>query len=180
MTHASMPSSPRPWNQCPPMQPLHDVPLYCQFAQLDPGTSRLPDESTILSRLLETNNLAVALMTTINQRLADKGLILKTGSVIDATLISAPTSTKNKDGQRDPQMHQTKKGNQWHFGVKAHIGVDMESGLVHSVQGTAANAHDITQAHAVLHGDEQVVFADASYRGVEKREEVIQHHPTVQ
>jgi transposase, IS5 family len=161
---------------------LHDMPLYCQFAQLDPGTSRLPDETTILRfrHLLQTHNLAVALMATINQRLADKGLILKTGSVIDATLIAAPTSTKNKDGQRDPEMHQTKKGNQYYFGMKAHIGVDVDSGLVHSVVGTAANAHDITQAHALLHGQEQVVFADAGYRGVDKRDEVIQQHPAVQ
>ena len=91
--------------------------------------------------------------------------------------IAAPSSTKNSKGERDPEMHQTKKGNQWHFGMKAHIGVDADSGLVHTVATTAANAHDITQAHALLHGEEDVVFADSGYRGVEKRDEVQELHP---
>jgi IS5 family transposase len=105
--------------------------------------------------------------------------MLKTGTVVDATLIAAPSSTKNKSGERDPEMHQTKKGNQWHFGMKAHIGVDADSGLVHTVTTTAANAHDVTQAHALLHGGESVVFADSGYRGVEKRDEVQEQHPQV-
>ena len=152
---------------------LHDVPLYCQFAQLDPGLSRLPDESTILRfrHLLEAGDLSQQIMAAINATLAAKGLLLKTGTVVDATLIAAPSSTKNKDGERDPEMHQTKKGNQWHFGMKAHIGVDADSGLVHSVIGTAANACDVTQGHDLLHGDESVVFADAGYQGAEKRAE---------
>jgi IS5 family transposase len=91
--------------------------------------------------------------------------------VVDATLIAAPSSTKNNSGKRDPQMHQTKKGNQWHFGMKAHIGVDAESGLVHTVIGTAANVNDVTQGHALLHGEEADVFADAGYQGVMKRPE---------
>jgi IS5 family transposase len=91
--------------------------------------------------------------------------------VVDATLIAAPSSTKNRRGERDPEMHQAKKGNQWHFGMKAHIGVDAETGLVHSVVGTAANVSDVTQAHALLHGGETVVYADAGYQGVERREE---------
>jgi IS5 family transposase len=107
----------------------------------------------------------------INAGLAKQGLLLKTGTLVDATLIAAPSSTKNKDGQRDPEMHQTKKGNQWSFGMKTHIGVDAESGLVHSVIGTAANVNDVTQAAALLHGEEKVVFADAGYEGVSKREE---------
>ena len=86
--------------------------------------------------------------------------MLKTGTVVDASIIATPSSTTNKDGQRDPEMHQTKKGNQWHFGMKVHIGVDAQSGLVHSVIGTAANVNDVTQASALTHGDEQVVFAD--------------------
>ena len=152
---------------------LHDVSLYCEFAHLDPGATRLPDESTILRfrHLLEQNNLSIQLLATINATLAQKGLMLKTGTVVDATLIAAPNSTKNSSGERDPQMHQTKKGNQWHFGMKAHIGVDADSGLVHSVIGTAANVNDVTQGHGLLHGQEQVVFADAGYQGATKRPE---------
>jgi IS5 family transposase len=152
---------------------LHDVPLYCQFAQLDPGLSRLPDESTILRfrHLLEAGDLSLQIMAAINATLSAKGLMLKTGTVVDATLIAAPSSTKNKDGERDPEMQQAKKGNQWHFGMKAHIGVDADSGLVHSVIGTAANINDVTQGHGLLHGQEAVVFADAGYQGAEKRAE---------
>lgn len=91
--------------------------------------------------------------------------MLKRGTVVDATLIAAPSSTKNKDGQRDPEMHQTKKGNQWHFGMKAHIGVDADSGLVHTVTTTPANAHDVTQAAALLHGQENIVFAETRATG---------------
>ncbi len=94
------------------------------------------------------------------------GLMLKTGTVVDATLIAAPSSTKNDKGERDPEMHQTKKGNQWQFGMKAHIGVDADSGLMHTVTTTPANAHDVTQAHVLLYGQEEVVFADSGYRGV--------------
>lgn len=152
---------------------LHDVPLYREFARLDAGMSRLPDESTILRfrHLLESHNLSPKLLATINALLADKGLLLKTGTAVDATLIAAPSSTKNASGERDPEMHQTKKGNQWHFGMKAHIGVDAESGLVHTVIGTAANVNDVTQGHALLHGDETDVFADAGYQGAMKRPE---------
>ena len=152
---------------------LHDVSLYCEFAHLDPGATRLPDESTILRfrHLLEENNLSIQLLATINATLAIKGLLLKAGTAVDATLIAAPSSTKNGSGERDPEMHQTKKGNQWHFGMKAHIGVDADSGLVHTVIGTAANVNDVTQGHALLHGEETVVFADAGYQGADKRED---------
>ena len=152
---------------------LHDVSLYCEFAHLDPGAMRLPDETTILRfrHLLEENNLSIQLLATINATLATKGLMLKTGTVVDATLIAAPSSTKNSTRERDPEMHQTKKGKQWHFGMKAHIGVDADSGLVHTVIGTAANVNDVTQGHGLLHGDEQVVFADAGYQGAAKRAE---------
>ncbi|MDP0977430.1 transposase, partial [Klebsiella pneumoniae] len=94
----------------------------------------------------------------------------RTGTVVDATIIAAPSSTKNKDGERDPEMHQTKKGNQWHFGMKAHIGADADSGLVHSVIGTAANVNDVTQAARLLHGQESDAWGDAGYQGVDKRE----------
>jgi IS5 family transposase len=105
--------------------------------------------------------------------------MLHSGTVIDATIIAAPSSTKNSSGKRDPETHQTKKGNQWHHGMKGHAGVDADSGLVHSVSTTAANAHDVTQASELLHGEETDVFADSGYRGVEKREEIQAKHPDV-
>ena len=114
--------------------------------------------------LLNKHELAPKVLATINATLAQQGLMLKTGTVVDATIIAAPSSTKNKDGERDPEMHQTKKGNQWHFGMKAHIGVDAESGLVHSVVGTAANVNDVTQAGKLLHGEEIDAWGDAGYR----------------
>ncbi|MEC5216966.1 IS5 family transposase [Actimicrobium sp. GrIS 1.19] len=152
---------------------LHDVPLYREFAELDAGMSRLPDESTILRfrHLLEKHALSAQLLATINATLAKRGLLLKTGTVVDATLIAAPSSTKNSKGERDPEMHQAKKGNQWYFGMKAHIGVDADSGLVHTVIGTAANVNDVTQGHALLHGEEVEVFADAGYQGANNRPE---------
>ena len=133
---------------------------------------RIPDETTILNlrRLLEKHELAAGILGVINGYLGDRGLSLRQGTIVDATLIHAPSSTKNKDGKRDPEMHQPKKGNQYYFGMKAHIGVDDESGLVHSVVGTA-NLADITQVDKLLHGDENVVCADAGYTGVEKRPE---------
>lgn len=150
---------------------LYDTPLYCEFAQLDPGMDRLPDESTILRfrHLLEANDLALQIMATVNAMLTARGLLLKAGTAVDATLIAAPSSTKNATGTRDPEMHSAKKGNQWHFGMKAHIGVDADSGLVHTVIGTAANVNDVTQGHDLLHGEEEVVFADAGYQGAMKR-----------
>ena len=160
---------------------LYDTPMFREYAGLDMGEDNLPDESTILRfrHLLETHELSLQILSTVNATLSAKGLLLKQGTVVDATLIAAPSSTKNQDGERDPEMHQTKKGNQWHFGMKAHAGVDADSGLVHSVATTAANAHDITQAHALLHGEETDVFADSGYRGVEKREEIQVQHPDV-
>ena len=152
---------------------LQDVPFCCEFAQLDPGMGRLPDESTILRfrYLLEANNLSLQIMATINATLATKGLLLKTGTVVDATLIAAPSYTKNSTAERAPEIRQTKKGNQWHFGMKGHIGVVADSGLVYTVIGTAANVHDVTQGHELLHGDEKMVFADAGYKGADRREE---------
>lgn len=160
---------------------LHDIPLYREFAQLDVGTTRLPDESTILRfrHLLEAHDLGAQIREAVNAQLQRQGLLLKTGTVVDAPLIAAPSSTKNAKGERDPEMHQTKKANQWHFGMNVHIGVDAHSGLVHTVVGTSANAHDVTQASALLHGEESDVFADSGYRGVHKREEVIEDHAQV-
>ena len=124
---------------------LHDVALLREFAGLDNWSTRLPDESTILRfrHLLEQHKLAAQMLVVINDMLATKGLMLRTGTVVDATLISAPSSTKNASGERDPAMHQTKKGNQWHFGMKAHIGADADSGLVHTVRGTSGNVNDV-------------------------------------
>jgi transposase, IS5 family len=151
---------------------LFDVDLYRRFAGLS-GVERMPDRVSILRfrHLLEQHNLAQQMLTSVNATLIGKGLMLKSGTAIDATLIAAPSSTKNSEGERDPEMHQTKKGNQWHFGMKAHIGVDADSGLVHTVVGTPANVNDVTQAHALVHGQEADVFADAGYQGVAKREE---------
>ena len=150
---------------------LHDVPLYREFARLDNWTTRLPDESTILRfrHLLERHQLTDQILALVNDLLRDKGLMLKAGTVVDATLIAAPSSTKNESGERDPEMKQSKKGNQWHFGMKAHIGVDAESGLVHTVIGTSGNVNDVVPANGLLHGVEDTVFADSGYRGAHKR-----------
>ena len=150
---------------------LHDVPLYREFCGLDNWTTRLPDESTILRfrHLREKHKLAAQMLVVINDMLRDKGLMLRAGTVVDATLIAAPSSTKNASGTRDPEMHQTKKGNQWYFGMKAHIGADAESGLVHTVRGTAANVNDVVEANSLLHGDETDAFGDAGYQGAHKR-----------
>jgi transposase, IS5 family len=161
---------------------LHDVPLFREFARLDAGDDRLPDESTILRfrHRLERKDLSAQIFALVNTLLIEKGLMLKSGTVVDATLIAAPSSTKNQRKERDPQMQQTRKGQQYYFGMKAHIGVDAQSGLVHTVVGTAANAHDVTQAGELLHGEETEVHADSGYRGVQKRPEIIEHHPQVQ
>jgi IS5 family transposase len=150
---------------------LHDVPLFREFSGLDNWTTRLPDESTILRfrHLLEKHKLAAQILVVVNDLLRAKGLMLKAGTVVDATLIAAPSSTKNASGERDPEMHQSKKGNQWHFGMKAHIGVDAESGLVHTVRGTSGNVNDVVEANALLHGEEADAFGDAGYQGAAKR-----------
>ena len=140
------------------------------FAQLT-LTGPIPDETTILNfrHLLEENELAPEILGRVNAYLARRGLLLKRGSIVDATIIEAPSSTKNAHGERDPEMHQTKKGNQWHFGMKAHIGVDADSGLVHTVTTTPANEADVEQVDELLHGKERVVHADAGYAGAQTR-----------
>ncbi len=152
---------------------LYDTPVMRRFAQLG-GLADIPDETTILNfrRLLETHGLAEKLFEQVNAHLQRKGLSLRSGTIVDATIISAPSSTKNKAGERDPAMHQTKKGNQWFFGMKAHIGVDDASGLVHHVECTAANVADVTQVYKLLHGREDTVCGDSGYTGAEKREEL--------
>ena len=133
----------------------------------------LPDETTILNfrHLLEERRLGEGLMEEINRHLASQGLRLREGTIVDASIIEAPSSTKNGAGERDPQMRQTKKGNEWHFGMKVHIGVDSETGIVHSMSTTSANVHDVTEAHRLLHGGEKRVWGDAGYQGVAKRDE---------
>lgn len=152
---------------------LYEIESMRRFAGLS-LTGPLPDESTILKfrHLLEKHSLGKAIFKEVNKHLERAGLMLKEGSIVDATIISAPTSTKNKEGERDPEMHQTKKGNQWHFGMKMHIGVDDELGVIHSLEATSANEHDISQTEKLLHGDEDFVWADAGYQGAEKREEL--------
>lgn len=147
-----------------------DTPLYRDFAGLDEYT-RLPDETTILRfrHRLEKYKLAAKILETVNEILTHRGLLLKAGTVVDATLIAAPSSTKNKDHQRDPEMHSSKKGEQMYFGMKAHIGADAESGLVHTVRGTSGHVHDIIEGNSLLHGEETVAFGDAGYQGIQKR-----------
>ena len=152
---------------------LYDSQALRDFVGIDLSRESVPDATTLLKfrRLLQDNDLTRALFDEINAHLTVQGLLMRAGTIVDATIIAAPSSTKNEGKTRDPDMHQTKKGNQWFFGMKAHIGVDAESGIVHSVVATAANVGDITQAGALLHGEEKVAFGDAGYRGVNKREE---------
>lgn len=152
---------------------LYDSQAIRRFVGVDLAREAAPDATTLLKfrRRLEEHDLTGAIFQTINAHLAQQGLLLREGTLIDATLIAAPPSTKNRDRARDPAMHQAKKGNQWHFGMKAHIGVDLDSGLVHTVVGTAAHVADVTQAHALLHGQETAVLGDAGYQGVAKRAE---------
>jgi len=147
-----------------------DTPLYREFAQLEAFT-RLPDESTILRfrHRLEKHKLSEQILAVVNDLLTQRGLLLKTGTVVDATLIAAPTSTKNKDKARDPEMHSSQKGNQWYFGMKAHIGADADSGLVHTVRGTSGNVHDVVEGSSLLHGEETLAYGDAGYQGIDKR-----------
>jgi IS5 family transposase len=154
---------------------IYDSQAIRKFVGIDLSRESAPDATTILKfmRLLEKHNLTRAIFEKINEYLAAKGFMLREGTIADATLTAAPSSTKNKDKSRDTEMHQSKKGNQWYFGAKAHIGVDMESGLVHTVAVTAGNVSDVTQAHTLLHGDEKHVLGDAGYIGIEKREENI-------
>jgi IS5 family transposase len=159
---------------------LYDSQALRGFAGIDLTVAAVPEETTILNfrDWLEQHELSQALFAEVSAMLEERGLLMRQGTIpgsspgTDATIIAAPSSTKNKSKARDPEMHQTKKGNQWHFGMKAHIGVDVASGLVHTVKGTAANEADITQTAALLHGEEEDVFGDAGYTGADKRPEL--------
>jgi IS5 family transposase len=146
---------------------LYDSEAMRRFVGIDLGLERAPDETTICNfrHLLEQNQLGKKIFATVNEHLKASGLRLSTGTIVDATIISAPSSTKNRDGKRDPEMHQTKKGNQWFFGMKAHVGVDSKTKLIHSVEATAANVHDARVLPELLHGDETEVYGDQAYRG---------------
>ena len=159
---------------------IYDSQAVRGFVGIDLSREAAPDATTLLKfrRLLETHKLTERIFATINGHLAAKGLMLKEGTVVDATIIAAPSSTKNQSGQRDPEMHQTKKGNQWYFGMKAHIGIDVAQGLTHTLVTTPANVADVTQAHALLHGEEKLAFGDAGYQGVDKRPENRGGHAT--
>ena len=148
---------------------LYEIESVRRFAGLR-LTGPLPDETTILNfrHLLERHGLGRGLFEEINAHLAERGYRVRAGTIVDASIIAAPSSTKNREGARDPEMHQTRKGNEWHFGMKAHIGVDAETGLVHGVRATPANTHDLREAVALLHGGEEEVWADAGYWGIEK------------
>jgi len=154
---------------------LYDSQALRNFAGIDLGSEAVPDATTLLNfrHLLEAHDLGRRIFEEVGALLEEKKLLMREGTLIDATIIAAPSSTKNRRRERDPEMHQTKKGNQWYFGMKAHIGTDEASGLVHSVEGTAANVSDLSQAQALLHGEEKRVGADAGYTGVEKRPEVV-------
>ena len=130
--------------------------------------------------LLEAHDLGRRLFEEVGALLEEKKLLMREGTLIDASIIAAPCSTKNLRKERDPEMHQTRKGNQWYFGMKAHIGADAKSGLVHSLSGTAANVADVAQSHELLHGQEKEGYGDAGYTGVEKRPEIVAEHAGVE
>jgi IS5 family transposase len=146
---------------------LYDSRAMRQFVGIDLGQEPVPDETTICKfrHLMERHNLGDELFRLVNVYLDENGLKLSRGTIVDASIISAPSSTKNKEKARDPQMHQTRKGNQWYFGMKAHIGVDSRSKLIHSVVATAANVHDSQVLDDLLHGDETRVWGDSAYSG---------------
>jgi IS5 family transposase len=145
-----------------------------KFLGLDFTAEQVPDATTLLHfrHLLEEHDLGARLFAAQNQIFERQGWIMRGGWIVDATIIAAPSSTKNASGERDPEMHQTKKGNQWYFGMKAHIGVDLGTGYVHAVTATAANVHDLDQAAHLVRADDRVVYADAGYQGAANRPEI--------
>ena len=153
---------------------IYDSQAMREFAGIDLGCENVPDATTLLKfrRLLEQHDLTAAILAEVNAHLTERGLLMRQGTVVDATIIAAPSSTKNEGGKRDPEMHQAKKGNQWHFGMKMHTGVDAESGLIHSVVCTAAHEADVAHGHQLLHGQERQVHGDSGYTGLNKRDEI--------
>jgi IS5 family transposase len=146
---------------------LYDIPALREFCRIDLGRERVPDATTLLGfrHLLEEHKLGAAMFAKVGELLLRNGMKLSGGTIVDATIIAAPSSTKNQDKARDPEMHQTKKGNEWHFGMKLHIGVDSKTGLAHSASVTAANVHDSQQLDTLLHGQETRLYGDSAYGG---------------
>ena len=154
---------------------LYESPVLRRFVGIDLGREPVPDETTIMRfrHLLEQHQLGQALFEAVNRVLRHKGLLLQKGTIVDATIISAPSSTKNADGERDPEMYQAKKGEQWYFGMKLHVGVDADSKVIHSIDVTSADVHDGNCIANLLHGEEEAVWGDQSYAG---RSDVIAAH----
>jgi transposase, IS5 family len=146
---------------------LYESPALRRFVGVDLGVAPVPDETTIcrFRHLLEKHGLGAQMLETVNHHLAGKGIHIATGTIVDATIIHAPSSTKNQSGERDPEMHQTRKGQQWYFGLKAHIGVDSKQGVVHSVCTSAASVADKHMLADLLHGEERKVWGDGGYQG---------------
>jgi IS5 family transposase len=153
---------------------IYDSYAMRQFMRLDFTQEQVPDATTLLKfrRIMENNQIGKLLFDALGRFLAENGYMMRGGTIVDATLIAAPSSTKNATGTRDPEMHQTKKGNQWYFGVKCHAGVDAGTGLVHTITVTAANVHDIAETVNLIREDDEVVYGDAGYLGIDKREEI--------
>ena len=151
---------------------LYDSETMRQFVGIENGQDTIPDESTVclFRHLLETHRLPDRIFAEVKALLIERGLMMHQGTIVDATIINAPSSTKNKQKERDPEMHQTKKGNQWYFGMKAHTGVDKDSGLVHTVAISAANLHDSQAMDELMHGDEQAVWGDSAYQSKERQQ----------
>lgn len=151
-----------------------DSRAFSDFCGVD-SSNQVPDGDTLgrFRHILEENGVQQQLFTQVLKTLMDKELILKKGTIVDSTIVAAPSSTKNQKKERDPDAHQVKKGNTWHFGYKAHIGVDRDSGLVHTVEVTGANVHDVTMVPKLLTGEENVVYGDSGYLGAEKREDAV-------
>ena len=161
---------------------LYDSQALRTFVGIDLGGGEaVPDATTLLyfRHLLARQELTRALFAEVNALLSERGILLREGTLVDATIIAAPSSTKNKAKARDPEMHQTRKGKQWYFGMKAHVGVDAHSGVVHTLTGTAANVADISETHRLLHGQEKRGQGDSGYTGVEKRAEIVARFPQV-
>ncbi len=153
---------------------IYDSYAMRSFMHLDFLTEQVPDATTLLHfrHLIENNRIGEKIFADVKARLEKAGLMMHGGTIVDATIISAPSSTKNKEGKRDPEMHQTKKGNQWYHGMKVHSGVDAGSGYVHTITGTAANVHDNDETAKLIREDDEVVYGDSGYSGAEKREEI--------
>lgn len=153
---------------------IYDSYAMRSFLGINFMSESVPDATTLLKfrHLLERNHIGEAIFKDIKERLDKAGLIMHGGTIVDATIISAPSSTKNRTGERDPEMHQTKKGNQWYHGMKVHAGVDAGTGYVHTIDGTAANVHDVDKAPDLIREDDSVVYGDSGYLGLPGREEV--------